>query len=138
MEGMWNGLALLFIGIEAVICWTLRVLPCIIGGVGERGVFYDLPYGAATDGGMERAWKTGLEEAVLWIAILAILATLAFYVIGKIRPGTVQKEPKARQWLSKFHELHSRGELSDEEFRTIKTTLETQLQDELNDNGEKG
>jgi uncharacterized membrane protein len=66
------------------------------------------------------------------------LVTVAYYVIGKIRPKPAQKERKASQWLSKFRELHSQGELSDEEFRTIKTTLAAQLQDELKDNGEKG
>jgi hypothetical protein len=34
--------------------------------------------------------------------------------------------------------MNSKGGLSDEEFRTIKTTLTSQLQDELNDNGEEG
>jgi len=80
---------------------------------------------------------SGPEWLVLWIATLAILVAIAYYVLGKIRPGTVQKEPRASQWLSKFRDLHSRGELSDEEFRTIKTTLATQLKDELNDNDEK-
>jgi hypothetical protein len=32
--------------------------------------------------------------------------------------------------------LHSRGGLSDEEYRTIKAKLAEQLQDELKDNGE--
>jgi hypothetical protein len=34
--------------------------------------------------------------------------------------------------------MHSQGEISDAEFRTIKTTLADRLRDELNDNGEKG
>ncbi len=60
---------------------------------------------------------------MLWIAVLAILVAIAWYVIGKIRPKTVQKERTASQWLSKYRELHSQGELSDEEFRTIKTNV---------------
>lgn len=87
---------------------------------------------------MERFWESWPELTVLWFAVLAILVAVAWYVIDKIRPKTVQKEPKASQWLSKFRDLHSRGELSDEEFRTIKTTLAAQLQDELKGNGEEG
>ena len=85
---------------------------------------------------MDRFWQSEPERAVLWIALIAVVGVVACYLITNIRPKTVQKEPKASQWLSKFRESHSRGELTDEEFRTIKTTLATQLQDELKDNGE--
>jgi uncharacterized membrane protein len=87
---------------------------------------------------MERFWKTELESLILWFAVLAILVAIACYLTGKIRPKTVQKEHATSQWLSKCRDLHSQGELSDKEFRTIKTTLATHLQDELNDNGENG
>ena len=60
---------------------------------------------------------------MLWIAVLAIMVAMAWYVIEKIRPKPEKKEPLASQWLSKYRELHSQGVLSDEEFRTIKTTL---------------
>ncbi len=139
MEFMGDGTVILNMWIEAVIRWTLRGLMCIMEGVRGRGMLEFLPYGAAAGGGgMERFWEAGPEWLVLWIAVLAILVTVAYYVVGKIRPKPVQKERKASQWLSKFRELHSQGELSDEEFRTIKTTLAAQLQDELKDNGEKG
>ena len=87
---------------------------------------------------MERFWPAGAEQVVLWIAILAILVTVAFYVLGKIRPKPLQKEPTTREWLTKCREMHSKGGLSDEEFRTIESTLTPRLQDELNDNGEEG
>jgi uncharacterized membrane protein len=99
-----------------------------------RHIFVVPPYGAAPGGGMEQFWDSEPAWLVLWIALLAVFVTIAWYVVGKIRPKTVQKERKASQWLSKFRELHSGGGLSDEEFRTIKTTLATQLQDELNNN----
>ena len=103
-----------------------------------RGSFEFLPYGAAASSGMERFWEAEPVRLVLWIAVLAVLVTVAYYVIAKIRPKPAQKERNAGKWLSKFSELHSQGGLSDEEFRTIKTTLAAQLQDELKDNGEKG
>ncbi len=95
-------------------------------------------FAAEADNRMERFWQSGPEETILSIAVLAVLVTVAYYVIAKIRPKPAKKERRASQWLSKFRESHSKGELTDEEFRTIKTTLATQLQDELNDNGEKG
>jgi uncharacterized membrane protein len=87
---------------------------------------------------MDRFWQSEPQWLILGIAVLAAMVVVAYYVLGKIRPNPSQKEPNASQWLSKFRDLHSRGELSDEEFREIKTTLAAQLQDELNDNDETG
>ena len=87
---------------------------------------------------MDRFWSLKLEWYIFWFAVLAIVLAVAYYVITKIRPEPEKKEPLASQWLTKYGEMHSRGELSDEEFRTIKTKLAEQLQDELNDNGETG
>jgi uncharacterized membrane protein len=87
---------------------------------------------------MDRFWQAQPQWLILWITILAVLITIAWYIIGKIRPKSVQKELTASEWLTKYRELHSQGGLSDEEFRTIKTKLAEQLQDELNDNGKKG
>ena len=125
--------------IAAGIYWTSLSPKCIMSRLQQQwGVFGFLPDGEAVGGGMERFWEAGLDALILWIAILAALVAVAYYVIEKIRPKTVQKERKTSQWLSKCRELHSQGELSDEEFRTIKTNLAAELQDELKDNDEKG
>ena len=93
---------------------------------------------ATADDWVDRFWKVNFGWYCLWFAVLATVLAVAYYVITKIRPEPEKKEPQASQWLSKYREMHSRGELSDEEFRTIKTKLAEQLQDELNDNGETG
>jgi uncharacterized membrane protein len=79
-----------------------------------------------------------VKELVLWTAVGAVLVAVAVYVIGKIRAEAVQHEPTASELLSKFRDQHSKGELTDAEFRTIKTTLAARLQEELKDNGQKG
>ena len=78
------------------------------------------------------------EQLILWIAVVAMLLAVGIYLAGKIRAKPVQKEPVAGELLTKFREMHSRGVLSDAEFRTIKTTLATQMQQELKDNGRTG
>jgi uncharacterized membrane protein len=95
-------------------------------------------FAAATGNWTEHFWRLGLEWLILAVAVLAVLVAVAYYVIGKIRPKSVQKELSASEWLSKYRELHSRGKLTDEEYRTIKTKLAEQLQDELNDSGKDG
>ncbi|MGO9112405.1 MAG: hypothetical protein ACLP9L_24505 [Thermoguttaceae bacterium] len=78
------------------------------------------------------------QQLVLGVAALAILVAIGIYWVGKIRAKAVQKEPSASELLTKFREMHSRGVLSDEEFRTIKTTLTERLQTELRDKDETG
>ena len=110
-----------------------------------KGTFDGLLFGAAAAGQMEQFWKAELgldwvvqlEWLILWFAVLAILVAAGYYVTGKIRPKAIQKERTISQWLSKCRDLHSQGELSDEEFRTIKTTLVAQLQSELSNNGKR-
>ena len=87
---------------------------------------------------MERLWQAPVEQLVLWLALLATLIAVVVYVIGKLRAEAAQQEPTASELISKFRESHSKGELSDAEFRTIKTTLAEQLQEELKRNGETG
>jgi uncharacterized membrane protein len=82
-------------------------------------------------GGMERLRAAEPENLVLWLAVLGIAIAVAYYVIQKIRPRSGHEEPTASQWLTGFGDLHAKGDLSDEEFRTIKTILSQQLQDEL-------
>ena len=77
-------------------------------------------------------------ELLALLAVLAVLVVVGGKVIMKIRPKPLQKEPVAGEMLSKYREMHSRGELSDAEFRTIKTKLAERYQDELRDDGETG
>jgi hypothetical protein len=86
----------------------------------------------------DRLWALEPERLVLSFALLAMMVAVAAYVISKIRAKTLQREHLASELLSKFREMHSRGVLTDAEFRTIKTALAEQLQNELNNNSETG
>jgi uncharacterized membrane protein len=79
-----------------------------------------------------------IQQLVLAIAALAMLVAAGIYLTEKIRAKAVQKEPTASELMTKFREMHSRGVLSDEEFRTIKTTLTERLQAELKAKDETG
>ncbi len=89
-------------------------------------------------GGVQWLLRGSLEELVLWLASLAILIALALYIIAKIRPYSAQQEHDTHELMAKFRELHSRGGLSDEEYRTIKGTVTEQLRQELNDDDDEG
>jgi hypothetical protein len=81
---------------------------------------------------------TNVWQLIIGVAILALLVALAAYAVSKVRREAVQKEPPASELLTKFREMHSRGVLSDEEFRTIKTTLTERLQSELKERENTG
>jgi len=87
---------------------------------------------------MERLLQAGADRTIASIALLAVFIATALYVLGLIRDKAAQQEPTASELLSKFRESHSEGGLSDEEFRTIRTTLAARIQEEVKDNGETG
>ncbi len=79
-----------------------------------------------------------LVVAVAALAILVAIGSIGIQLADRYRAKAVQKEPSSGDLLTKFREMHSRGVLSDEEFRTIKTTLTERLQTELKNKDETG
>jgi len=67
----------------------------------------------------------------LWVAGLAIVTTICVYVVGKFRGGFRESDLGPSNLITNFRELHSQGELSDEEYRNIKSKLAAQMQEEL-------
>ena len=82
-------------------------------------------------------WNSIAQALLLLAAIIALTAGGIFFV-RRFRGGSDDDSPKASKMLTKFRDLHAKGDLSDEEFRTIKTKLAVELQKELNDNDETG
>ncbi|QDU56264.1 DUF2244 domain-containing protein [Aeoliella mucimassa] len=83
----------------------------------------------------------GLATATLWFALIFALLTVAVILfrryrkhgslLGKLRDNSSTDEDDPSALLTKFRDLHSRGTLSDGEYRTIKAKLATQLHSEL-------
>jgi hypothetical protein len=87
---------------------------------------------------MQSLLTAPLGQLVIWLVLLTVLIGVGKWGIGKLCANSVQQELTAGELLSKFRELHSQGELTDAEFRTIKATLAARLQQELKDNADKG
>jgi uncharacterized membrane protein len=87
---------------------------------------------------MEQLFTSGFGQLAVGLAIMATLVGVAAYVVKKIHPKSAQQERTTSELLTNFRELHARGELSEAEFRTIKTTLAAKLQAELKGNDERG
>lgn len=63
--------------------------------------------------------------------IIAISVRVAKSMVTKWYGDEAEDSPDASLMLTKFGDLHTRGGLSDEEFRTIKTKLAAQLQADM-------
>jgi uncharacterized membrane protein len=77
-------------------------------------------------------WAMGL------FAVTLLLIAAGVFVVRRFRGGADQDRPVDTQWLENLEEARARGELSDAEFRTIKTRIRNRISDELKDNAEKG
>ncbi|WP_146591908.1 hypothetical protein [Posidoniimonas polymericola] len=69
-----------------------------------------------------------VTEAALLFAVVLAAAGGLFWLMKRLRDVEAEDTPTASDMLTNFRELHSQGGLSDEEYRTIKTTLAGQLE----------
>jgi uncharacterized membrane protein len=81
---------------------------------------------------MAEFWDSPLVSVVVLAALTAVAIACGVYVVGKVRASLNSREPPASQWWTNFKELHAQGQLSDEEYRTIKAMLAERLERELN------
>ena len=70
---------------------------------------------------------------VLSVAILVILILFAWYVLRNFRGRIDEDIPGRNDHLDNFREIRSKGDISDVEFRNIKTVLGEQLHQESPD-----
>ena len=87
---------------------------------------------------MDQLLGSPLAALVLWTAVLVALVIVAAYLIGKLRRNRDNPFASASELIADFREIHAEGGLSDEEFRTIKSMLAEQLQEQTRGNGSAG
>ena len=75
---------------------------------------------------------------LLIFAVFLVLAVLGFDAVRKYRGRADNDTLGPGELLLKFREMHLRGDLSDAEFRTLKTVLEARTELELKDSGQTG
>ena len=78
-----------------------------------------------------------LAQVVLWLALLVGLVFIGLLIVQKFRGGTADKGSVASEALSKFQEMRERGDISDADYRKIKSVLGAQLHSELKDGKDK-
>ena len=67
--------------------------------------------------------------------VFLIVSTL---IVQRFRGGAADKGATANELMTKFQEMRKRGDISDADYRKIKSVLGNQLQSELKDGKDKG
>jgi uncharacterized membrane protein len=86
---------------------------------------------------MSPVYDSLIRAALLLAAIFALMA-IVLAVARRFRGRAAEDKLDRHQMMSNFRDLYDRGGLSDEEFRTIKAKLASDLKAELNDNSGAG
>ena len=79
-----------------------------------------------------------VPRAIVWTAMAIMLGLVGYYVVHVVRNGMRHRAEGAVELLTNFRELHSQGELSDDEFRTIKTKLALRAKGEIKNSQKEG
>ena len=79
-----------------------------------------------------------LVQVMLWMTVLIGLVIVGVLVVQRFRGGAAEKGTRANDLLTNFQEMQSRGDISDADYRKIKSVLGAQLQSELKDDKDKG
>jgi len=86
---------------------------------------------------MHQAFEKLTQAGLLFAAIFVITA-IGIAFVRRYWGIAADDRQYHSKIMSNFSELHSEGGLSDEEFRTIKTKLASELKTELNGNSDNG
>jgi uncharacterized membrane protein len=79
-----------------------------------------------------------LTRSALLLAATLVATAIGFAIARKLRDRVDHDKHQSSELMTKFRDLHARGGLSDEEYRSIKTKLAAELQIELSDNNGRG
>ena len=73
---------------------------------------------------------TPAARIVISLALLTILVMIGWFVVLRFRDSTGDDET-ASDLIAKYRELHTRGDLNETEYRSIKSVLNSKFEEEL-------
>ena len=75
-------------------------------------------------------------QAVVWTAVLAGLVAIGYAIARRFRDGAEENQGSISELITNFSEMHREGDISDAEYRTIKTMLGTGVRGKLKSTGQ--
>ena len=83
---------------------------------------------------LEGPWYLAI---ILFTAVVALIA-IGAYAVSKWRDAIDDDTNSTSELLTNFREMHSRGDLTAEEFRTIKARLSYEMKEEIKKSDHEG
>jgi len=78
-----------------------------------------------------------LAQLALGLGLLIALVTAGAVIVQRFRGGAADKALDANELIANFREMHSRGDLTDADYRKIKSVLGAKLHGGLKDDKDK-
>ncbi|MAV34366.1 MAG: hypothetical protein CMJ59_02815 [Planctomycetaceae bacterium] len=78
-----------------------------------------------------------VPQAVIWTAVFVVLIVIGIYIVKRFRDQIDEDMPGPNEHISFFREIYDEGDITETEFRTIKTVLSEQLEGTLSDPDEE-
>jgi uncharacterized membrane protein len=78
-----------------------------------------------------------LAQLLLGVGVLLVLLIVGVMVVQRFRGSAAEKGATAKELITNFQEMHTRGDISDADYRKIKSVLGAQLQSDINDGKER-
>jgi hypothetical protein len=85
----------------------------------------------ASDEQIQLILRDNLPQVMLWVAVGVVLLALGVFIIRRFPKSGEHDKLATSDMMDAFRDLHARGQLSDDEYRSIKTKLASRLKDEL-------
>ena len=82
--------------------------------------------------------KTPTAQVIVWTVVGCMLFAVAYFVVSKARGLVATEDTNAAGVMANFSEMRARGELSEDEYRKVKTMLSKRLQQELKSTNKEG
>ena len=87
---------------------------------------------------MPQASAQTLIQLLLGTGLLIGLVIIGVLVVQRFRGGAADRGFSSGELLANFQEMRGRGDISDADYRKIKSVLRAELHSELKDDKEKG
>jgi uncharacterized membrane protein len=79
-----------------------------------------------------------LAQLAVGVGLLIALVVAGVVIVQRFRGGMADKAQDANELLGNFQEMHSRGDITDADYRKIKSVLGARLHSDVKDDKEKG
>lgn len=79
-----------------------------------------------------------MSQLALGMGLLMALVIAGGLIVQRFRGGMADKGTTAGELISNFEEMHSRGDITDADYRRIKSVLGDRFHGELKDDKDKG